>query len=135
MADDISRFVRDVQAHIKLRETLADAGGVLESSSIEFGEDSDSHLVEHMLASVAQHQREKNAEHTRNRTKGRINGYSVFPAPIVYTYKRTGSQGKLLTRDEPVASILQESLEGFASGRFVTKAEVKHFPEAQSEYP
>lgn len=134
--DDISLFARHLQAHIKLRETLADAGGVLESPSIEFGEDSDSRLVEHMLASVAQHQREKNAEQTRNRMKGRMmNGYAVFPAPIHYTYKRTGSHGILLTRDEPIASFLQEALEGYASGRFVTKAEVKHFLEAQPEYP
>ncbi len=59
--DDISRFAREVQAHFSLRQTLSDAGGILESPSIEFGEDSDSRLVEHMLASVAQHQREKNA--------------------------------------------------------------------------
>jgi hypothetical protein len=69
---------------------LSDAGGILESPSIEFGEDSDSRLVEHMLASVAQHQREKNAEQTSNRMKGRMmNGYSVFSAPVGYTYKKT----------------------------------------------
>ncbi len=134
--DDISRFARNVQAHIKLRETLADAGGILESPSIEFGEDSDSRLVEHMLASVAQHQREKNAEQTSNRMKGRMmNGYSVFAAPIGYTYKKTGSHGKLLTRDEPIASIIQEGIEGYASGRFATQAEVKRFFEAQPDFP
>nr|WP_299867592.1 recombinase family protein [uncultured Roseobacter sp.] len=134
--DDISRFARNVQAHIKLRETLADAGGILESPSIEFGEDSDSRLVEHMLASVAQHQREKNAEQTSNRMKGRMmNGYSVFAAPIGYRYKKTGSHGKLLEPDEPVASIVREAIEGFASGRFGTQAEVKRFLEAQPEFP
>lgn len=134
--DDISRFARDVQAHIKLRQTLADAGGILESPSIEFGEDSDSRLVEHMLASVAQHQREKNAEQTSNRMKGRMmNGYAVFSAPIGYCYKRAGSHGKLLTRDEPVASILQEGLEGFASGRITTQAELKRFFESQPAFP
>lgn len=134
--DDISRFARNVQAHIKLRETLADAGGVLESPSIEFGEDSDSRLVEHMLASVAQHQREKNAEQTSNRMKGRMmNGYCVFSAPIGYAYKKTGSHGKLLTRMEPLASIIQEGLEGYASGRISTQAELKRFFEAQADFP
>ena len=134
--DDISRFARDVQAHIRLRQTLSDAGGVLESPSIEFGEDSDSRLVEHMLASVAQHQREKNAEQTSNRMKGRMmNGYSVFAAPIGYTYKKTGSHGKLLTRDEPLASIIQEGLEGYASGRIASQAELKRFFEAQPAFP
>ncbi|MBL4767909.1 MAG: recombinase family protein, partial [Rhodobacteraceae bacterium] len=134
--DDISRFARDVQAHISLRETLADAGGILESPSIEFGDDSDSKLVEHMLASVAQHQREKNAEQTSNRMKGRMmNGYSVFSAPIGYRYERQGSHGKLLVRDEPVASIIQEGLEGYASGRFASQAEVKRFFENQPAFP
>ncbi len=134
--DDISRFARNVQAHIKLRETLADAGGILESPSIEFGEDSDSRLVEHMLASVAQHQREKNAEQTSNRMKGRMmNGYSVFCAPIGYRYKKTGSHGKLLTRDESVASIIKEGLEAYASGRIASQAELKRFFEAQPEFP
>ena len=134
--DDISRFARNVQAHIKLRETLSDAGGILESPSIEFGEDSDSRLVEHMLASVAQHQREKNAEQTSNRMKGRMmNGYAVFTAPIGYVYKKTGSHGKLLTRVEPVASIIKEGLAAYASGRIATQAELKRFFEAQPDFP
>lgn len=134
--DDISRFARNVQAHIKLRETLADAGGVLESPSIEFGEDSDSRLVEHMLASVAQHQREKNAEQTSNRMKGRMmNGYSVFAAPLGYTYKKTGSHGKLLTRIEPLASIIQDGLEAYAAGRISSQAELRRYFEGQPEFP
>ncbi|AFO87169.1 putative resolvase [Phaeobacter inhibens 2.10] len=134
--DDISRFARNVQAHIALRETLSDAGGILESPSIEFGEDSDSRLVEHMLASVAQHQREKNAEQTSNRMKGRMmNGYSVFAAPVGYVYKKTKAHGRLLTRNEPVASIVKEALEGYASGRFSGQADIKRFLESQPEFP
>ncbi len=134
--DDINRFACDVQAHISLCQTLSDAGGILESPSIEFGEDSDSRLVEHMLASVAQHQREKNAEQTSNRMKGRMmNGYSVFSAPVGYTYKKTKGHGKLLKPDEPVASIVKEALEGYASGRFSGQADIKRFLEAQPEFP
>ena len=134
--DDISRFARDVQAHITLRQTLSEAGGILESPSIEFGEDSDSRLVEHMLASVAQHQREKNAEQTSNRMKGRLmNGYAVFSAPIGYTYKKTGHQGKLLTRVEPLASVIAEGLEAYASGRIGSPAELKRFYESEPCFP
>ncbi len=134
--DDISRFARNVQAHIKLRETLADAGGILESPSIEFGEDSDSRLVEHMLASVAQHQREKNAEQTKARMRGRMmNGYAVFAAPMGYVYKKTGSHNKLLTRVEPLASIIAEGLEAYASGRIASQAELRRFFEAQPDFP
>ncbi|MEO1407250.1 MAG: recombinase family protein, partial [Pseudomonadota bacterium] len=57
--NDISRLARGLKAHMQLRADLAEAGGILESPSIEFGEDSDSILVENLLASVSQHQRQK----------------------------------------------------------------------------
>ena len=49
--DDISRLARDIETHIHLRTAINDANGKLESPSIEFGEDSDSLLVENLLAS------------------------------------------------------------------------------------
>lgn len=66
LIDDISRLARDIRAHLDLRSAITNAGARLESPSVEFGEDSDSLLVENLLASVSQHQREKNAEQTRN---------------------------------------------------------------------
>jgi len=46
-----------------------------------------------------------------------------------------GRNSKILVRDEPLASIVQEALEGFASGRFQTQGEVKRFLETHPEYP
>lgn len=48
--DDISRLARDIKAHLELRSAIAGAGARLESPSVEFGEDSDSILVENLLA-------------------------------------------------------------------------------------
>ncbi|HRQ60874.1 MAG TPA: recombinase zinc beta ribbon domain-containing protein, partial [Alphaproteobacteria bacterium] len=64
-----------------------------------------------------------------------MNGYWVFRAPTGYTYGKIAGHGKLLVRDEPLASIVQEALEGFASGRLQTQADVKRFLESQPEYP
>ena len=123
--DDINRFSRDVVVHWQLRALLAEAGGKLESPSIEFGEDSDSILIENLLASVSQHQRQKNGEQTKNRMRARaLNGYWVFHAPPGYRYKQVQGHGNLMVRDEPLASIIQEALDGFATGRFETLAEV-----------
>jgi len=36
---------------------------------------------------------------------------------------------------EPVASIIQEGLEGYASGRITSQAELKRFFEAQPAFP
>ena len=134
--DDISRLARGLMAHFELRVKFGDAGGVLVSPSIEFGEDSDSQLVENLIASVSQHQRQKNGEQTVNRMRARVqNGYWVFQAPVGYRYECVGSHGKLLVRDEPNASILQEALEGYASGRFQSQVEVKRFLERQPAFP
>ncbi|MFC7702874.1 recombinase family protein [Plastorhodobacter daqingensis] len=134
--DDISRLARGLMAHFEQRVKISDAGGVLVSPSIEFGEGSDSQLVENLLASVSQHQRQKNGEQTVNRMRARVqNGYWVFQAPIGYKYERVSGHGKLLVRDEPNASILQEALEGYATGRFETQVEVKLFLERQPSFP
>lgn len=134
--DDISRLARGLEAHLQLRAAIGSAGGVLESPSIEFGEDSDSQLVENLLASVSQHQRQKNGEQTKNRMRARaMNGYSVFPAVIGYRFERVSGRGRMLVRDEPYASIIKEALEGYASGRLGSQAEVKRYLEAQPEFP
>lgn len=136
LIDDISRLARGLQAHLELRGAIAKAGGILESPSIEFGEDPDSILVENLLASVSQHQRQKNGEQTRNRMKARIqNGYFVFQAPAGYRYARVSGRGKMLVRDEPAASVVQEALEGYASGRFENQAEVMRFLQANPLFP
>jgi len=134
--DDINRFARDIVGHWQLRAMLAEAGGKLESPSIEFGDDSDSILVENLLASVSQHQRQKNGEQTKNRMRGRaLNGYWVFRAPIGFKFQRVTGHGNMLVRDEPMASIIQEAMEGFASGRFETQSEVKRFLEGKPAFP
>ena len=134
--DDISRLARDTRVHTDLRLAIGLAGGKLESPSITFGDDSDSIFVENVLASASQHQRQKNGEQTKNRMRARaMNGYWVFRAPTGYTYGKIAGHGKLLVRDEPLASIVQEALEGFASGRLQTQADVKRFLESQPEYP
>ena len=136
LVDDISRLARSVSAHIQLRTAIRLAGGLLQSPTLEFNDDADSELQEYILATVAQHQRRKNAEQTKNRMQARVmNGYWVFQAPVGYRYEKAGGHGKVLVRDEPLASIVQEALEGYASGRFQLQAEVKRFLESHPEFP
>ncbi len=134
--DDISRLARDIKAHIDLRSAINDAGGKLESPSIEFGEDSDSILIENLLASVSQHQRQKNAEQVKNRMKARVhNGYWLFSPVMGYKYANVEGHGKMLVKDEPNASIVKEALEGYASGRFESCAEIQRFLEKHPTVP
>ncbi|NOR64190.1 MAG: recombinase [Rhodobacteraceae bacterium] len=134
--DDISRLARGLEAHMQLRSAINAAGGVLTSPSIEFGEDSDSILLENLLASVSQHARQKNTEQVVHRMRARtLSGYWCFYPPLGFKYKTVKGHGKLLVRHEPVASLIVEALEDFASSRFATIAEVKRFLEAQPAYP
>ncbi len=134
--DDISRLARGLDAHLQLRTAINDAGGKLESPSIEFGEDSDSLLVENLLASVSQHQRQKNAEQTKNRMRSRMmNGFWVFATPVGYKYKKVRGGGNILIPDEPHASVIKEALKRFADGRFETQVEVKRFIEKHPTFP
>jgi site-specific DNA recombinase len=134
--DDISRVARRVSIHFALRQAIAAAGGILESPSVELRDDADGELHEYILASVSQHQSRKNAEQTLNRMQARCwNGYWTFQTPIGYEYRSIPGHGKILVRKEPLASIVQEALEGYASGRFDTQAEVKRFLESQPEFP
>ena len=136
LIDDLSRLARGLDAHIALRRAISEAGGLLESPSIEFGEDSDSQLVENLLAVVSQHQRQKNGEQTKNRMRARVmNGYWPFRVPMGYRHERVSGQGKMMIRHEPLASIIQTCLEGYAVGRFETQAEVHRYLESLPHFP
>jgi site-specific DNA recombinase len=134
--DDISRFARDIEAHWHLRRSLKEVGGTLESPTIEFGDDPDSVLIENLLASVAQHHREKNGQQVINRMRGRLmNGYWVFWPPAGYTFTKQRGGGSVLSIDPPVAALVREALEGYASGRFESQAEVRRFIEQSPHNP
>jgi hypothetical protein len=59
----------------------------------------------------------------------------VFAAPVGYRYETVEGRGRMLVRDEPLASIIQEALEGYASGRFQLQVEVRRFLASHPEYP
>ncbi len=134
--DDISRMAREKHNHFDLKDAILLAGAWLESPSIEFGHDSDSLFMENVLASVAQHARQKNAEQVKNRMRARLqNGFWVFHAPTGYEYQRSPAGGSVLVRKEPLASIIGEGLEGYANGRFSSQSEVKRFWESHAGFP
>jgi len=93
-------------------------------------------LVENLLASVSQHQRQKGAEQTKNRMRSRFqNGYWPFIACVGLKHVHRSGEGRVLVRDEPLASVIQEGLEGFASGRFQQQIEVARFFGTHPNFP
>jgi site-specific DNA recombinase len=136
VVDDVSRFARDVKTHTDLREKILLVGAVLESPKQKFGDDSSSRFMEMIMAAIAAHDRDKNAEQSHSRSIMRMkNGYWVFRSPPGYRYAKAPGGGRILVRDEPVASILAEALNGYANGRFQSQAEVKRFLDGKPEFP
>ncbi|PUB90898.1 MAG: recombinase [gamma proteobacterium symbiont of Ctena orbiculata] len=134
--DDLKRFARDTMFHWKLRNELAAYDATVECLNFKFEDTPEGEFMETIIAAQGQLEREQNRRQTIQKMKARVEqGYAVFKAPTGYRYERSLGQGKLLVRDEPLASIIQEALEGYASGRFQTQAEVKYFLESFPEYP
>ncbi|MEM6494352.1 MAG: recombinase family protein [Pseudomonadota bacterium] len=112
IVDDINRVARSLEVHLLFRKQIGELGARFESPTMTFGDRADDRMVEMMLVNVAEYQRNKNAEQTRNRMWGRMmNGYWVFQPPRGYKHEKVEAHGKLLVRNEPVASIMQEALE------------------------
>ena len=135
--DHINRFSRDMYLYGDLRRMIDEMGGTLESPHMFYGNDSPSRLVENLSVAVSDYQRKHNMEQTNVRMRSRLeNGYAVFCAPVGYRYgKASGHAGKVLLRDEPVASVVIEALEGFANLTFGNAADVHRFLEAHPLFP
>ncbi len=136
MFDDLKRFARDREFHFKLRHALAVRNVKVECLNFKFEDTPEGEFVETVFAAQGQLERLQNRRQTLQKMKARIEqGYAVFPVPIGYCYKKTSEHGKMLFRDEPNASVIQEALEGYASGRFESQGEVKRFLESSPSFP
>ena len=134
--DDIKRFARDTEFHIKLRREFAQRGASIECLNFNFEDTPEGKFIETIIAAQGQLEREQNKRQVIQKMRARIEkGYYVFHHPVGYRYGKDRVHGKLLVRDEPIASILSEALEGYASGRFASQAEVKRFLESKPDFP
>lgn len=134
--DDLKRFARDTIFHLKLRQELAAYNASVECLNFKLEDTPEGQFVETVIAAQGQLERLQNRRQTLQKMKARVErGYYVFACPVGYRYEKCGSHGRMLVRDEPLASIVQEALEGFASGRFDLHAEVKRWLEVQPAFP
>lgn len=93
-------------------------------------------FVETVIAAQGQLERLQNRRQTLQKIKARVErGYYVFACPVGYRYEKCGSHGRMLVKHEPLASIVKDAIEGYASGQFDIQAEVKRWLEAQPDFP
>jgi site-specific DNA recombinase len=129
--DDLKRFARDVEVHLKLKTELVTKRAVkLECLNFNFEDSPIGRAVETIMAATAQLEREQNAEQVKNKMKSRLEaGYWPFDYPPGLTNLKDPVHGKLLAPHEPKASIVRQVLEGFAKDRFSNQTEVQEFLE------
>ena len=129
--DDHKRFARHTQVHLQLHHELETRGAKVEYLNFSLDNSPEGKFIDTMLAAQSQLEREQISRQTREKTCARLErGYWTFRAPVGYKYMPSKQGGKELIKNEPLASIVKEALEGFASGRFATQAEVKRFLES-----
>jgi site-specific DNA recombinase len=135
--DDLKRFASDIEFHTKLRKEFYRRGAILECLNFKLEDSPLGRYFERVTALTGELEREQNSLQVVQKSKARLErGYSIVSRPPVgFRYERDRFHGKIFVRDEPLASIVQEALEGFASGRFNSQAEVKRFLESQPAFP
>jgi site-specific DNA recombinase len=134
--DDLKRFARDREFHFKLRQALTLRHAGVECLNFKFEDTPEGEFVEAIFAAQGQLERQQNRRQVVQKMRARLEqGYWVFSPPLGYTYQKVSGHGKLLVRQEPLASVLTQALEGFASGRFGLQVEVQRFLEEHPAYP
>tara|TARA_B100000508_G_scaffold54263_1_gene41967 strand:- start:4852 stop:6531 length:1680 start_codon:yes stop_codon:yes gene_type:complete len=126
--DDLKRFARDVEFHLKLRATFKARDVKLECLNFNFEDSPESRYVETILAAGSELERNQNSRQVYQKQKARLElGYWAFPSVRPYKMTKDPIHGNLLKVVEPYGSILKEALEGFANGRFLHKIDACKF--------
>ncbi len=137
--DDLKRYARDTEFHLHLRRVMLERGAIRECLNFNFEDSPEGVFNETINAAAGQLERQTNARQSRQKKIARLqDGYAIYNhPPIGYKFvKQTGAKkNKVLIRDEPYASIVQEALEGFASGRFSSQSELTRWLEAHPMFP
>jgi len=132
--DDVSRFARDVKVHLLLRSELVSRGAKLECPNFNFEDSPEGEFAENITAASAQYDRQKNRRQVLQKQKARIEGgYWAFCPPKGLKFVKDPVHGKLLTPDEPWATVLKCAIEGHAAGQFITLEEVQTFINSEGQ--
>jgi len=134
--DDLKRFARDTEFHIKLKREIESRGARRECLNFHFENTPEGRFTETIMSATGELERAQHVRQVVQKMTARAEkGYWLHKPPIGYRPGKHPVHGKLMVRDEPVASIIAEALEGFASGRFASQSEVKRFFESKPDFP
>lgn len=126
--DDLKRFARDKRFHWDLRAAFKSRNTPVECLNFKFEDTPEGEFVEAIFAAQGELEREQNKRQVIQKQKARLEaGYWSFYPPPGYRSVKEAGHGKLLTIEEPKASIIREAFEGYASDRFLEQIDVQRF--------
>ena len=125
--DDLTRFARDTEFHLKLRAIFTARDVTLKCLNYNFDDSVEGQFVETVFAAKNELDRKQNRRQVIQKQKARLeNGYRAFHALKGYTRVKDVIHGKIDVQNE-VAIYVKEALEGYASMRFVHKIDAARF--------
>ncbi|MCV6574655.1 MAG: recombinase family protein [Cohaesibacter sp.] len=134
--NDLKRYARDTEFHLKLKREMAVRNATRECLNFKFEDTPEGEFIETILAAQGELERKQNRRQVIQKMKARVEqGFWVFRAPAGYRYQKSKHGGRELVRDEPLASVIQEALTLFANGTLQTQVEVKRYLENQPVFP
>ncbi len=115
--DDLARFARDLEVHLKLRKELVGRGAKLECLNFNFEDSPEGIFIENVLASKAQLDRQQNRRQVIQKMKARLElGYWSFMLPKGLINAKDFLHGKIAISNEPYATIYKEGIEKYRDG-------------------
>lgn len=130
LCDDIDRIARDYEVHLELKKMMYRRDMRFETVNQKFEETPIWRFIEWIFALKSELFREENTHRVITRQEARLmDGYRPFDYPIGYKTVKAPVWGRLMVRDDPDASIIQEALENYAYGVLDTQNEVAQFLE------
>ena len=126
--DDLKRFARDVEVHLRLKSELKAREASLRCLNYNFDDSAEGEFVETIFAAQNQLERKQNRRQVLQKMKSRVErGYWCFNPPAGYEYTKNREHGKLLTLIPPIAAVLTQGLTDFAEDRLLSQTDFLNF--------
>jgi len=118
--DDLKRFARDVEFHLKLRAAFKARDVLLRCLNFNFEDTPEGEFAETIMAAQGELERKQNRRQVVQKMRARLElGYWPFGAKRGYSNIIDTRHGKLSVPNKEGMEILKPAMEAFANGTFV----------------
>lgn len=125
--DDLKRFARDTEFHLKLRASFKMRETELLCLNYNFDDSPEGVFAETVLAAQNELERKQNQRQVIQKQQARMrNGFYAFSSPLGYRKYKDTVKGTMF-KPSKKNKFLKEALEGFANKRFINKVDVAKF--------